>query len=339
MTPREVVTRAVEFGRPGRLPIRGFGEASDFTSVAYEMVKPPRADDDPRVDQWLCHWAKTDTPNMGQVKGHPLEDLAAMADFPWPDGDDPRRYEGIPQRLAELDAEEARGGKYVTTGIFMILWERMHSLHGFESCMLDLMDDRAEIHELADRILEYDLAIVRNMHRCCGDRVQGFSFTEDWGTQIDLHISPELWRRFFFPRYRKLFGAIHECGWHVWMHSCGKINKAIEGLIEAGCDVINLQQPRTNGIEQIGRQFRGRICFETLCDIQKTLPPGDRPTIQAEAEALLRQWSAPEGGFVLGDYGDHEAIGTKAETKQFMLETFRRLDPYAAGRPTDWWAA
>jgi len=197
--------------------------------------------------------------------------------------------------------------------------------------MIDLMDDAPEIHEIADRILDYDIAVVRNMHRLCGGRIQGFGFTEDWGTQTDLHISPDLWRRFFYPRYRKLFGVIHECGWHVWMHSCGKINKAIPGLIEAGLDVINMQQPRTNGIEEIGRQFAGRICFETLCDIQKTLPLGDRRRITAEAEALMRRWGTPDGGVILGDYGDHAAIGAAEETKAFMLAEFRRLDPWRNG--------
>jgi len=218
MNAREVVTRAVEFRRPARLPINGYGEASDCTGVGHDPVKPPQAGDDPLVDQWLCRWEKTATPNMGQVKGHPLADLAAMKDYPWPDGNDPRRYEKVPQRLAELKADPKR---------------------------------------------------------------------------------------------------------------CGKINKALPGLIEAGLNVINMQQPRTNGIEEIGSQFGGRICFETLCDIQKTLPRGDRSEIEAEAELLLKRWGRPEGGFIFGDYGDHAAIGAQSETKQFMLDTFRRLDPYA----------
>jgi hypothetical protein len=331
MTGREVLTRAIEFTRPPRLPIHGYGDASDRTGIGYDQIKPPEAEGDDSLDQWLCRWARTDTPNMGQVKGHPLADLSRLKDHPWPDGNDPRRYAEVPARLAELAADPVRRDNYVGTGIFMILWERMHSLRGFENCMIDLMDDTPEIHEIADRILDYDVAVVRNMHRLCGSRIQGFGFTEDWGTQIDLHISPELWRRFFFPRYRKLFDAIHECGWHVWMHSCGKINKAIPGFIEAGLDVVNMQQPRTNGIEAIGRQFAGKICFETLCDIQKTLPTGDRGRVTAEAEALLRHWATPEGGFILGDYGEHEAIGTSPETKAFMLSEFRRLDPWKNG--------
>ena len=331
MTPREVVERAIEFRRPPRLPITGYGEVSDVTGVGYDQIKPPEAQDDELVDQWLCRWEKTDQPNMGQVKGHPLEDLAAMKDFPWPDGDDPRRYQNVPQRLDEIAADPARRDKFLTTGIFMLLWERMHSLHGFERCMLDLMDDRPEIHELADRIVDYDLAVIRNMSRIAGTRIRALTFTDDWGTQLDLHISPRLFRRFFFPRYQRIFRAAHEAGWFVWMHSCGKINKAIPLLIEAGVDVLNLQQPRTNGIEEIGRQFAGKVCFETLCDIQKTLPRGNRAEITAEAEKLMRTWGTPQGGFILGDYGAHEAIGTAPETKEFMLAEFRRLDPWANG--------
>lgn len=329
MTPREIVTRAIEFRRPSRLPVRGYGPANDdLTGIGPKPIKPPQAQDDEAVDQWLCRWGRTEAANMGQVVDHPLEDFARMGQFPWPDGNDPRRYAEVPARLAELEADPARRDKYVMTSIFMLLWERMHSLHGFANCMMDLMDDRREIHELADRILDYDIAVVRNMHRACGDRVQGFGFSEDWGTQIDLHISPELFGRFFLPRYRKLFGVIHECGWHVWMHSCGRINKALDMLIEAGLDVINMQQPRTNGIEEIGRRFAGRICFETLCDIQRTLPGGHPRAIEAEARDLLDHWATPDGGFILGDYGDSAAIGATDEAKRHMLATFRRLDPY-----------
>jgi hypothetical protein len=325
------VTRAIEFQTPDRLPINGYGDVSDVTRVGYEQTKPPEAEGDDSLDQWLCRWGKTEQPNMGQVKGHPLEDLAGMKDHPWPDGEDPARYANVAAALDEIDADPERRDKFVMTGIFMILWERMHSLHGFENCMLALSDDSPAIHELADRILEYDLAVVRNMHRVAGDRIQGFSFTEDWGTQLDVHISPELWKRFFFPRYKRLFDAIHECGWYVWMHSCGKINKFIPGLIDAGVDVLNLQQPLTNGIDDIGHHFAGMVCFESLCDIQKTLPSNDLDAITAEADQLMELWGTPQGGFILGDYGDHEAIGVLPKIKAFMLAEFRRLDPWALG--------
>ena len=178
MTAREVVTRAIEFRRPPRLPINGHGELSDITWVGYDMIQPQRAIGYPGMDQWTCWWDRSEVQNMGQVKGHPLEDVSRMKRFPWPDGDDARRYVSTWKWLDEL-CWPAKRDKYVIAGIFMILWERMHTLHGFENCMMDLMDDTPEIHELAERILEYDIQIVRNMHRICGSSVQGFSFSED----------------------------------------------------------------------------------------------------------------------------------------------------------------
>ena len=143
-----------------------------------------------------------------------------------------------------------------------------------------------------------------------------------------MFIKPQLWDEFFKPRYRRIFDAAHEAGWHVWMHSCGKINAIIDGLIEIGLDVINLQQPRALDIEEIGQRFRGHICFESLCDIQHTLPLKGAEEIRDEARLLLKSWATPDGGFILSDYGDGEAIGVPLEKKQVMLQAFLEADPW-----------
>ena len=205
----------------------------------------------------------------------------------------------------------------------------MQALHGFENCMMDIMDDTPEINELADRLVHYDIAFIENMHRIGGDRIDAFNFSEDWGTETDLMVSPDTFRSFFFPRYQRIFSAARERGWHVWMHSCGRINRAIPQLIEAGVTLLNMQQPLANGIAEIGREFRGKVVFETLCDIQKTLPGGNRQAIQEQAQKLMETWGTPEGGFVLGDYGDHRAIGADPTVKDFMLKSFREQDPWA----------
>jgi uroporphyrinogen decarboxylase len=75
----------------------------------------------------------------------------------------------------------------------------------------------------------------------------------------------------------------------------------------------------------------GKVCFETLCDIQRTLPKGNREEIQNQAMELMRKWGTPRGGFILGDNGDENAIGTAFETKQYMLDVFRDFDPWKKG--------
>ena len=112
------------------------------------------------------------------------------------------------------------------------------------------------------------------------------------------------------------------------MHSCGKINELIDSLIEVGVDVLQLEQPRALGIEEIGRRFSGRVCFESLCDIQHTLPTGNPAEIREEARLLLERWGTANGGFILVDYGDARAIGVEQQVKQVMLDAFLEADPW-----------
>jgi uroporphyrinogen decarboxylase len=92
--------------------------------------------------------------------------------------------------------------------------------------------------------------------------------------------------------------------------------------VDCGLDVVNLQQPTNLGIEEMGRRYRGRICFESICDIQMTLPFGTEQQIRDEARQLLKWWRTPQGGFVLSDYGDGRAIGVSDDRKRIALQAF-----------------
>jgi hypothetical protein len=117
------------------------------------------------------------------------------------------------------------------------------------------------------------------------------------------------------------------------LHSCGRVNEVVEGLIEAGADAVNLQQPRALGIEEMGRRYRGRIAFESLADIQATLPSGDPARIREDARQLGRHWMSRAGGFVLSDYGDGRAIGAADAAKRVMYAAFSEVSAEVYGRP------
>lgn len=321
MTSFEVVKHAIEFGCPDRLPVRfeTLG-ISDVHTVKWNQTGTGDHQYRETLDEWGCRWVRTEAQNMGQVKGHPLQDWDALDSYRWPAPDDPAFYEGMEARF------EGSQGKYVTSGIFMFLFERMHALHGFENTLIDLLLEHGRMERLADRIIEFDLGIIENLRRRFPGQIHGFQVTDDWGSETCTLIHPKLWCDFFQPRYCRLFAAIHAASWHVWLHSCGQIEAIIEPLIEAGVDVLNLQQPRVFNIPAFGKQFAGRVCFASLCDIQRTLPHATPEEIAAEADLLIRHWATPEGGFILSDYGDGEAIGVSVESKQVMLDAFLRAD-------------
>ncbi len=329
MTSYEIVKRAIRFERPPRLPVR-FAAFEQDDTAGVPVKAPAGFDPDGGVDEWGCRWEKTDVPNMGQVKGWPLEDIRQIDALPAPDYDDDTRYEDVPAALDQADAD----GRYIMAGVFAVLFERMHMLHGFENVLSGLLLDRPGMEALADKIVETHLVLIDNLRRRFDGRIHGFGMTDDWGTQRAAFVSFDLWMDFFFPRYKRLFDAMHAAGWDVWVHSCGKVNEIIEGYIRAGVDVVNLQQPRALGIEEIGQRYRGRISFESLADIQASLPTGDRRRVDKDVELLMAHWAKPEGGFVFSDYGDPAGIGVKdPDIKQHMYECFSRYSEAVYGGP------
>lgn len=321
MSSYETVKKAIEFGVPDRLPC-------DFPSLGVSDIKYVNwneigtGDNSKRetYDEWGCLWARTEIDNMGQVKGHPLRDWSLLDSYEWPNPDNPDFYTGMEARFDGSD------GKYVLTGIFMLLFERMHALRGFENTLVDLYLEKEKIGMLADRIVDFDIQIIENISKRFPGRIHGFNFSDDWGTELDTFINPILWDEFFKPRYKKIFDAAKKAGWHIWMHSCGKINKLMEGLIEIGVNVLNLQQPRALGIEEIGDKFAGRVCFSSVCDIQKTLPFKGENEIREEAKLLLDLWGTDKGGFILSDYGNGNAIGVHLDKKKIMYDAFQQND-------------
>ncbi|MEE8441110.1 MAG: uroporphyrinogen decarboxylase family protein, partial [Spirochaetia bacterium] len=249
---RENVVSAIEFRRPDRLPVMfdAFG-VSDVHSVRWNQIGTGDHTLKLTFDEWYCGWSRSEVNNMGQVTMHPLDSWKKLESYRWPDPDDPAFYEGMEARFS--------GGedKYILTEIFMVLFERMHSLRGFQNLLTDLLLEQEKVGDLADRIVEIDERIIANISQRFPGMIQGIIFTDDWGTERNLTISPELWIEFFQPRYRKIFDACKNAGWHVWLHSCGKINEIIGNLIDVGVDVLNLQQPTLLGIEEIGRKYSG----------------------------------------------------------------------------------
>ena len=320
----EVVQRALEFQGPDRLPVRfdSLG-MSDIAFVNWNQVYP--GDDtglrDTSIDHWGCLWVRTEVANMGQIKMHPLAQWSALDLYQWPDPDDPAFYEGMEEQFTSVE------GKYVLIGYFMLLFERMWALRGFDNILVDLLMERERAEMLADRIVDFALRWIEQISSRFPGQIHGVHFSDDWGTQQALMIRPDLWREFFKPRYKRMVDAMHQAGWHAWMHSDGKINDIIEDLVEIGVDSVQLQQPRLVGIEEIGQRFSGRINLESVCDIQQTLPFMGAEEIREEARLLMQHWAAPNGGFVLTDYGG-DAIGVAAWKKQVMLEAFLEADPW-----------
>jgi len=321
----EIVKRAIEFCKPPRLPFfqHDVEDVPDDVCDCWEMDRARRGwfFDHAAEDDWGCGWAITEQKNMGQVVSHPLDDWSKLSTYRPPDPSDPFYFERLNGELSEA------GDRYVVVTSHFNLMERLHMLRGFGKALMDFYLEPAKIEKVLDMILEFKVEYFYELHRRFGDRVDGLFLTDDWGTQGGTFISAPMFETFFLQRYRQLVEAVHGHGWHVMLHSCGKINDFVPYFIDIGVDVLNMQQPRAYGIPEIGKRFAGKVCFLTTVDIQATLPSGDPAKVRAEVDELVKHWSTPRGGFIVFNYGDPEALGVKPEMTQVMFRAFvERMD-------------
>src|SRR3989339_1755087 len=138
-----------------------------------------------------------------------------------------------------------------------------------------------------------NIAAVRRFSKLGAD---GYYFWDDWGFQDRLMISPDLWREIWKPRYKRIWDAVHEEGMLSFLHSCGYIVDILDDLIEAGLDVIQMDQQQNMGLEMLSERFGGRITFFCPVDIQNMMINGTADQIRACCRKMARTLGRENGG-------------------------------------------
>jgi hypothetical protein len=116
----------------------------------------------------------------------------------------------------------------------------------------------------------------------------------------------------------------------TFLHSCGHIVELLDDFIDAGLQVIQMDQQENMGVEELARRFGGRLCFWCPVDIQQTMVKGTLDDIRAYARHLIEAFGKFNGGFIAKWYGSPDAVGHSRERIAAMCEAFTEHGSYAA---------
>jgi len=225
MLARERVFAALDFRPPDVVPLRVFPaqgglhehgrklldllratghDFGDFPGLA--LPEPPLPTDfDPdgsyhafRTDAWGTTWEYRIPGIWGHPLKWPLAEWAALESYQAPP---PPPAEG-----PEFDALRATWARLRERYYHMewagSIFEKLHSLRRFEDVLVDIAQDAPQINRLADLVVENVEGWVR---RALALGADGIQFGDDFGTMTGPIVSPAHWRRFFKPRYHRLF--------------------------------------------------------------------------------------------------------------------------------------
>jgi len=229
--------------------------------------------------------------------------------YEFPDPNDPTRYEKFQSQIGcHLD-------QFIVPNLGFSLFERAWTLAGMENILMNMLVNPGFVHDLLDRILDYNLKIITNV---CQYEVDAMMFGDDWGQQTGLIMGPDLWREFILPRVTQMYQLVKSSGKFVFIHSCGRVMEIFPDLIKAGLDVFNPFQPEVTDVFEMKRIYGDSLSFFGGISTQQTLPFASPEDVKNEVSRLLKK-IGEKGGYIAAPA--HQIPGdAKPENIAMMLE-------------------
>lgn len=179
--------------------------------------------------------------------------------------------------------------------VFELAW----NLVGLEDFLMSMYMGEAHIECLLDKCADFNMTIGKKLAGMGCDMIW---LGDDVGTQSNMMISPDMYKKMIYPRHKRVIEGIKSVNKDVKIayHSCGAITDVIPLLIEAGIDVLNPIQPRATGMDlgTLKKQYGKDIAFFGGVDVQGVLPNGSVEDVRNEVKHRIAQ-AGDGGGYVL----------------------------------------
>jgi len=313
-TPREIVTRAIRFDSPERIPRdlwvlpcveREFPKEiallkekypCDIASPENPCRKSARASGNPyeigeSVDEWGCVFTNIHFGVIGEVKEPIIKELSDWRQTRPP-------LETLPENLSK--AKDVVNKSCANTDLFTKApccprpWERYQFLRGTENAMMDVAMGDEDFTGLLHLIHEY---YMKELEFWTKTDVDAVMFMDDWGAQNSLLINPESWRAFFKPLYKDYCEIAKSAGKIVMMHSDGHIASIYPDLVEIGVDAVN-SQIFCMDFDFLEKEIRGKATFWGEIDRQHIMNLQDTEKVREAVRKVAKHLYDPAGGII-----------------------------------------
>ena len=140
--------------------------------------------------------------NEGGVFAH-CEDVAEVERFPWPE----MKYLDFTQTLSTV-LERGSPGFAVLSGMWCPFFHNVADFFGMDNYFVKMYTDPDVVQAVTEHVVDFYLAANEIWFAQSEKHLDAFFFGNDFGSQLDMLISPALFERFVLP----YFCAIHPAG-------------------------------------------------------------------------------------------------------------------------------
>ena len=285
VTQKENLLKAIHHNNPQWVP-NGMESLIAIESPIAE--RPAQAG----VDAFGVEWSLERDAEGGTYpapQGNPISELSRWREQIIVPNVDEIDWAPVLMRSDQVDRDECLVGGFVEMGLF----ERSYLLLGMDEALVALLTKPLEMAKLIAVIADYKIALIERFDDAINMDILWYG--DDWGTQSDLFLPPDIWRQTIGPHTKRIYDCLKQRNIIINQHSCGKIEKIFADIVEMGADVWNPCQP-CNDLASLKRSWGGQIAFCGGIDSQFVLGRTGVTTEKGRVEVRRRIDELAEGG-------------------------------------------
>jgi len=190
------------------------------------------------------------------------EGLEVINKYPWPNAD----YCDFSNLYEDMDRYQ---DKAVFTGMWSPFFHLVSDFFGMENYFVNMYENPILVEAVTEKITDFYVAANDKFFSGLEDKADTMFFGNDFGSQLDLLISPENFRKFVLPSFKRLISIGKKYNKKIMLHSCGSISRIIPDLIDAGVDILHPIQAQAAGMDAASlSKYKNHLAFVGGIDAQ-----------------------------------------------------------------------
>ncbi len=175
-------------------------------------------------------------------------------------------------------------------GGFNPIFSRTMDLFGIEKGLINIAGNPnligAVVAHIGDYLKEYYTKLAESNY----EYMDIIAFGDDFAGQNGMLLDPQMWKKYFLPIWKKLFGIAHKNNMKTMMHMCGSVRPVLGYLIDAGLDIYEVVQVTARDMEpdKLKKDFGKDLVFYGGVDVQQLLRKKNINEVLEEIKKIIK---------------------------------------------------
>jgi uroporphyrinogen decarboxylase len=196
----------------------------------------------------------------------------------WPDDADLEKTLGYVREYVAA----ARGTNIAVVFCGACIWQTLYEfVIGLEDCMVMMIEAPGLFDQLMFRSADYYAKVVAG---AVAAGIDIFYPADDFAFNKGLFVEPRQFERMWRPHYERILAPAREAGIPIWFHSDGRIDDAVEMLLDMGVDCLTPMDPSGIDYRDYKKRFGHRVTLHGNMDITWPLVNGTPEDVERDVK-------------------------------------------------------